>query len=181
MPDWDVLLNAVIGLLQLTLAVLVAPQLVRFGRTFPWLAALVAYFALRGTARLHAAFFDNGGEAIEIATDIVLLAVLVLLVVALRRTVAGLKGAIDSARLRESEYQRALTDYRTLARHRLANPLTAVLGGIQTLREIPDLDRETQLELLEGIEESARELERISLDPEAASPEERALNPRPDI
>jgi hypothetical protein len=37
-------LNAAVGLLQLTLAALVARHLVRFGRAFPWLGALMAYF-----------------------------------------------------------------------------------------------------------------------------------------
>jgi hypothetical protein len=44
MGEWAGFLNAAVGLLQLTLAALVARHLVRFGRAFPWLGALMAYF-----------------------------------------------------------------------------------------------------------------------------------------
>ena len=181
MADWDVVLNAGLGLLQLALALLVVRHLVRFGRAFPWLAALMLYFALRGTARLYDAFATNGEEVFEVVTDAVLVVVVVLLMLGIERTVAGLKLALEAAQLREGEYQRALADYRALARHRLANPLTAILGGLRTLREMPDLPRETQVELLDGIEAAAAELERVSLDPVAESPEEQALNPRPEV
>jgi signal transduction histidine kinase len=179
--DGGALLDAVIGLLQLTLAAAVARSLLGFVRSFPWLAALMAYFALRGSARLYGAFYDNGEEAFELATDAVLVVVLVLLIVGMRRTVAGLKLALDEARLRRDEYERALVDYRTLARHRLANPLTAIIGGLQTLRDLADLDRETEVELLDGMEQAARELEAISLDPVAEAPEELLLKPRPEL
>ena len=181
MGDWVEFLDAAIGLLQLTLAIVVVRHLVRFGRAFPWLAALMAYFGLRGAARLASAFTDNGAEVFEAVTDVVLVVVILLLIVGIERTVSGLALALDAARLRESEYERALHDYRALARHRLANPLTAILGGLRTLREMPDLPRETQLELLDGVEAAARELERVSLDPTVGGPEERDLNPRPDV
>jgi signal transduction histidine kinase len=181
MVTWGAFLNAVTGLLQLTLVVLVARHLLGFVRSFPWLAALMAYFALRGTARLYTAFFDEGQEAFEAVTDGVLVIVLVLLIVGMRRTVAGLKLALEAAHLRQSEYERALSEYRALARHRLANPLTAIIGGVATLRDMPHLDRKTQLDLLAGIEGAARELEEVSLDPEPEAPEERTLNPRPEV
>ncbi|HVM16390.1 MAG TPA: hypothetical protein VM290_02260 [Gaiellaceae bacterium] len=181
MAEWPEILDAAIGLLQLALAALVVRHLVRFGRAFPWLAALMVYFALRGTARLYGAFADDGEEAFEVVTDALLVGVVVLLILGIRRTVAGLKLALDAAELREREYERALAEYRTLARHRLANPLTAILGGLRTLRDLPDLDRATRDELLAGMEQAAHELERVSLDPAPASPEERTLNPRPDV
>ncbi len=179
MPAWGDVLNAAIGLLQLTLAVLVVRHLVRFGRAFPWLVALMAYFALRGTARLFAAFSDNGEEAFELVTDAVLVVVLIMLLVGIERTVNGLRAAMDAARMRESEYQRALADYRTLARHRLANPLSAIRGGIATLREMENLDETTRAQLLEMIDHEANRLEHITLDPDVLSPEERSLRPRP--
>jgi signal transduction histidine kinase len=181
MPTWHVVLNAMIGLLQLALALVVLRHLGRFGRSFPWLGALMAYFMVRGSARVYTSFYDRGEEAVQLFTDSILVGALLLLILGIRRTVAGLKLQLDLARKRESEYERALDDYHALARHRLANPLTTIVGGVATLRDMPDLDRATQREVLAGIENAARELEVISLDPGSDAPEESSLRPRPDL
>jgi signal transduction histidine kinase len=181
LPDWADFVNVVVGVLQLVLAGVVLRHLGRFGRAYPWLALLMAYFMLRGVDRIYTAFVGVGEEAFSLFSDAVLVIVLVMLIVGIRRTVSGLRFAEDSAHLREVEYQRALSDYRVLARHRLANPLTAVLGGITTLRDMPDLDPETRDELLAQMEAAAQQLERVSLDPKAESPEERSLEPSPRL
>jgi signal transduction histidine kinase len=181
MAGWADYLNVVVGVLQLSLALLVMRHLGRFGRAFPWLAALMIYFALRGLDRIAVAFFDEGAQVFDAATDVVLVVVIVLLIVGIERTVSGLKLALDSAELRESEYERALADYRILARHRLANPITAIVGGLATLRDMPELDRQAREEVLAGMEEAARELGQVSLDPRPEAPEERTLRPRPDL
>jgi signal transduction histidine kinase len=173
------ILNIVIGSLQLMLAVLVMRHLGRFGRSFPWLAALMLYFGLRGIVRLYAGVFHDDVPAFEIATDVVLVVVLVLLAFGIERTVRGLRTAVDYAQQRREEYARALSDYRTLARHRLANPLSAIRGGIATLKDMPDLDADTRAEILEMIDREADRLERVALEPDVLSPEERSLRPRP--
>ena len=89
-----------------------------------------------------------------------------------------LQEAKRPAREAAADYRRALLDYTQLVRHRIANPLTAVTGGISTLLE-RDLDRATQLQLLEAMLEQAQELERVALHPETLRAEEATLTPTP--
>jgi signal transduction histidine kinase len=93
---------------------------------------------------------------------------------------SGSSGRPISA-LRSEEYARALADYRRLARHRLATPITAIRGSLATLRDIPDLDEATQRELLAAAEEQAERLQQVALDPEIAAAEERGLRPTPEV
>lgn len=171
-------LNLAVGLVMLALAAVLLRQLAGFGRTFPWLVALMAFFALRGANRVYVAFAGDEPLLLAVALDAVVLFVLVLLLVGLETTVRGLRTTVDDAARRSVEYERALTHYRTLARHRLANPVAAIRGGIQTLRETP-VDAAVREELLAMIDAEARRLEQIALDPDPAAPEERALRPRP--
>ena len=105
--------------------------------------------------------------------------VLVLLLFWIRRMIRVLRSAVEDAVLRRTEYERALADYRHLMRHRIANPLTAVRGGLQSLRELPDLSRDERLQLLETVQAAARRLEWIALDPAPRSTEEKQLEARP--
>ena len=89
-----------------------------------------------------------------------------------------LQEAKRPAREAAAEYQRALLDYTQLVRHRIANPLTAVTGGLSTLLE-RDLDPATQRLLLETMLDQARELERVALHPETLRAEEATLTPAP--
>lgn len=89
-----------------------------------------------------------------------------------------LQEAKRPAREAAAEYRRALLDYTQLVRHRIANPLTAVTGGLTTLLE-RDLDEDTQRLLLSTMLEQARELERVALHPETLRAEEAVLAPAP--
>lgn len=171
--------NLALGALQVVLALVVLRHIGRFGRTFPWLAALMLFFLVRGTERIYTGVSDS--ERFGIVVDLLLLLVVVLLIVGLDQTVSALRAARDEADLRRSEYDRALVDYRRLARHRLANPITAIRGSVTTLRELPDLDAETREALLRAVDEEAARLETIALDPEVASAEERGLDPQPRV
>ena len=82
------------------------------------------------------------------------------------------------AREAAAEYHRALLDYNQLVRHRIANPLTAIGGGIKTLLE-RDLDRSTQRELLASMLEESHRLERVALGPTVIGAEEESLRPTP--
>jgi signal transduction histidine kinase len=174
-------LSLVIGVLQLALAALAIPHLGRFGRAFPWLAALSAFFVVRGATRVADAFGDTGSSALQLASDLLLVGMLVLLVAGLRRTVRGLKLAQEEAQVRKAEYGRALRDYNSLVRHRLANPITAIRGAVATLRDVPALESTQRDELLAMMEREARRLEEVALDPAVRSREERGLRPRPEV
>jgi signal transduction histidine kinase len=102
---------------------------------------------------------------------------LVILVLAVGAIVFALRHALRM-RLRQQEYERALRDYRSLARHRLANPLTVIRGGLETLRS-QKLSRRQRDELIEAIAIEAARLESVALDPRANGDEERELRPEP--
>ena len=176
--DRSAVLSLVIGLLQVVLVVVVARQLGGYARAFPWLIALTLFFALRGAMRIYAAFAGSVPEALAVLVDVLLLVVLALLIVGLDQTARGLRLAEDEALDREGEYARALADYRRLARHRLANPLTVLRSGTTALRSL-DLDARQRENVLDALEQASRKLEEVALEPEPLSPEERGLKPRP--
>lgn len=89
-----------------------------------------------------------------------------------------LREAREPVREAAAEYRRALLDYTQLVRHRIANPLTAISGGIRTLLE-HDLDEATRLQLLTLMLQKAEELERVALRPESLRAEETTLAPAP--
>jgi signal transduction histidine kinase len=174
------LLSLLVGSLQLALAVVVGIRLGRYGRAFPWLAALMVFFALRGVTRMYQAFAGGVSETLALPLDFLLLAVLVLLIVGVDRAGRGLTLAENEAHYREEEYRRALADYRRLARHRLANPLSVIRGGVIALKTL-DLDPADRERLLDSMEQESLRLEKITLEPEPETPEERDLRPQPRL
>jgi signal transduction histidine kinase len=175
-------LNLAIGSLEIVLAVVVARHVWRFRRGFPWLIALTAFFLLRGVDRVVVPVVGQEPAVLDVLVDVLVLLILVLLVFAIKRLVHGLEFALDAAKFREREYRRALLDYRRLARHRIANPLTAIIGSVRALKELDVSDEKLRGELLATILGEAERLESISLDPdEALRPEERGLRPKPRL
>jgi signal transduction histidine kinase len=174
------ILDLIAAALLAALTVLLLRALPRFGRRLPWLVALMAYCAARAVARTYDALGGSDQSAFWVVSDGFSVLALVLLVLGLERTVRALSTAEVDAQRREDEYAHALADYRALARHRLANPLTAVRGAVSTLRSRPELDRDLQLQLLELVDEQVGRLEHVVLEPEATEPEERPLRPRPN-
>jgi signal transduction histidine kinase len=174
-------LNFALALLELVLALIVLRHLGRFGRQFPWLAALMVFFFLRSADRFYVAVAGNEPPAFSALVDAPALVLLVLLLFGVDRTVHGLEVMADNAALRESEYERALSDYRRLMRHRIANPLAAVRAGIQSLDDLGQLSEEEKHAVIEAIHEAVLRLQRVSLDPSPLSREERQLEGRPRL
>ena len=79
------------------------------------------------------------------------------------------------------EYQRALFDYTSLVRHRMANPLQTIVGAAATLKSRPDLPTDQRLALLDAIVKEAVILERICLTPKIMHPNEETLAPTPTL
>ena len=174
-------LDLSVGVLEVVLALVVLGQTVRAGRSTPWLGALTLFFGLRGADRIFTGLSGREPGTISWLLDGLLLAVLVLLVAGMNRMLTGLRLARDEARLREEEYARAASDYRRLVRHRLANPITAVLGSARTLQDLPQLDARTRAELLATIVREAERLAAVSTEPRAIAPEETGLRPVPRV
>ncbi|HET7572911.1 MAG TPA: hypothetical protein VFJ77_09640 [Gaiellaceae bacterium] len=169
-----------VGLLQVILAVVAMRGLVEHRRRFPWLMLLGVFFAARGVDRILLAFRAGDNANVNLATDGLTVVILVLLILRLDDTVDGLRRAEDAAVWNRGEYERALADYRTLVRHRLANPLTILRGAVETLasrdRELAPEDRTRVLSVLRG---ELDRLEATTLEPQPDRPEERALEPAP--
>lgn len=174
-------LSIAIGLLEIALAGAVLLRLREYGRRFPWLVALTAFFVVRGGSRLYVGFVGEEPSAATLGGDAIVLATLVVLLVGLERTVSGIGTVQFDAQRRKEEYERALADYKTLARHRLGNPIASILGGVYTLRHQPELAPETRDDLLAMIEEEARRLEEVALAPRVETEEERGFRPRPRL
>jgi signal transduction histidine kinase len=169
-----------VGLLQIVLAAVATRGLLEHGRRFPWLMLLGVFFAARGVDRIVVAFSASDNANVSLATDGLAVGVLLLLILRLDDTVGGLRRAEDVAQWNQDEYERALVDYRTLVRHRLASPLTILRGAVETLarrdQELAPHDRERLFGLLRS------ELDRLgstTLDPRPERPEERVLAPEP--
>ena len=175
------ILNLLIGSVELVLALVVLRHLGRFGRAFPWLLALTVFFGVRGADRIYVAFAGHEPEVLAYVVDALVLLSLSLLLVGVERMASALRLAQDEAAYRDSEYARALDDYRTLARHRLANPLTAIRGGVATLRDVPELTAGDARAMLEMIDREAARLQQVALDPRELRPEEAELRPRPEV
>jgi signal transduction histidine kinase len=178
--DTTELLSLVVGVLELALALVVGIRLGSHVRAFPWLAALIVFFGLRAATRIYSAFAEERAETLTLPIDVLLIAALILLIVGIERTGRGLVLAENEAQYREQEYRRALADYRRLARHRLANPLSVIRGGVIALKTL-ELSDEDRRKLLESMEAECERLEKVALEPEPAGAEERRLRPRPDL
>ena len=173
-------LSLVVGVAHLALGALLLRSVRRRASRFPWLVALAAFFLVRGLDRVIHALHAPPPFVGQVADAFVIVA-LALLFFGLGRTIAALETAYEDAELRRREYARALHDYRQLLRHRLANPLAAIRGGIATLRDIDGLDDAARSQLLQMLDEQALRLQRLSLDPLHSGPEERFLHAVPEL
>lgn len=112
-------------------------------------------------------FFDTAEYRpawIGFVFDVIVMAVLVMVAVGLSRVAASIRREKAQARTMAAEYQRSRRYFESLARQRLANPLTTILGGLQTLHD-HDLDKETRCDMLIAMMDQSKLLAEVSLDP----------------
>jgi signal transduction histidine kinase len=169
-----------IGCLELALAGVMLRPHRRFRRDVPWLVAPIAFFAFRGLDRAAGGFIDHEPLILRSLVDALVAGILALMLFVIDTLFSGIELMRIAARAREREYERALADYRRVARHRLANPLAAIEGSARALRDLPELDEGTGARLLNVILVEANRLERVALEPDAElGPEEHDLRPQP--
>lgn len=93
--------------------------------------------------------------------------------------ITQLERAVDDARWQRAEYQESLRDYEQLVRHRIANPVTAICGLVQTMLDMPDMDGSTRHSVLRAMHDACHALRGLSFDPRGISSEEQELHARP--
>jgi len=142
------------------------------------LFAVVAFCVFRAVDLFVVHTLDIDSAHLPRLLDILSLVTLIAVLAFTSRLHGVLTSSQSEAEAVQAEYGRALLEYTQLVRHRIANPLTAIIGGAQTIMDL-DLDRDTQLQLLEAIVEKGKELENVALHPERISPEELSLHPTP--
>lgn len=167
-------LELALGVLYLGLVLAIARRARQLARAFPWLIVLTAFFALRSLERFLVVL-DIPMSIMPMLLHTASVLALLLLVVGTHRLADALRDSQEHAEHTGREYERALRDYTQLMRHRLANPLMAIRGGITTLQET-ELDEQARQQLLDMVNEQAKQLELVALHPEPVGDEEHELD-----
>lgn len=179
--DMQAVLNAAIALLNVVMMLALLRVALTFGRRMPWLVLIAVYFGARAFRRVAVMAGETIPADYETWVDLLLLPLLLTLLLGWRAMAHSLTSVHDEAKVRSEEYERALRDYAQLMRHRIANPLAVVCGGVNTLRDHPEMDAELRARLLNDIAEAGARLEKVALEPDPMSEEERSLMARPQI
>jgi signal transduction histidine kinase len=120
--------------------------------------------------------------ALTTTLDLIGIVVLGLAIWDMDRVARSVRHEIAASKAEAAEYDRARRDYEQLMRHRIANPLTVVSGGIATLRAHGEhLDAATRKLLLDDITAALGRLELVETMPTAQSVEEFALDAVPHV
>lgn len=145
-----------------------------------------AYLALHGAMGLVFAFARGLAiprdqvHATVAVLDVAGLLLLALTLLDVDHATSAVRDRLLRSREHALEYARARRDYEQLMRHRIANPLTVVEGGVQTLVALGDrLDTPTRGALLAAIADAAARLREVSIDPAQRSAEEHELHASP--
>lgn len=176
----DLIFIALAGL-NICMALSLARFLPRFWRELPWLVPLIAYFSVRALKRVLEIIDGKLHEsAIDFFIDFILAGTLIALLLNSDNMIRGFQAIRDLASYRAAEYERAHRQYTQLVRHRIANPLTVILGSVQTLQQ-KQTSPEIEQELLANITTAALEIQDVSLAPQTQSDEERELDAIPNL
>ena len=175
------ILSFLLAALDLALAFVAIRRFAARGRAGVWSLPLIAFFVVLAIDRASLGALSREPFLLGLLLDLLVVLLVIVFIVGFDRMGGALKALLEQARHREAAYADALIDYRALARHRLANPLTAILGSVQTLEQLPSLNGEIQRALLATIREQAQLLAGVTLEPRPESAEERDLQPIPEV
>lgn len=147
-------------------------------------AYLVLHAVVGGLLFLGHRWQLDRAHVMEMTTvlDLVGMIVLGLAIWDMDRVARSVRREIAASRAEAAEYDRARRDYEQLMRHRIANPLTVVSGGIETLRTYGErLDAGTRALLLDDISEALARLDLVEVTPTPVSVEEHCLDAVPRV
>jgi signal transduction histidine kinase len=176
-----------VALLGAAVAILVVGR--RHGRTLSSRTLLpagylVLHAAVSGMLFLGQRFRLDRDHVHMLATslDLIGIVVLGLAIWDMDRMARSVRRDLQQSKREAREYERARLDYEQLMRHRIANPLTVVSGGIATLREYGDnIAPETRALLLDDIAEALERLELVETVTTPVSVEELCLDAVPHV
>lgn len=163
MLEW---INVLLSLSFLALAVAIMRLKRHSDDLSVWYWAGLTFCLVRAADRLLL-FFDTADYRpawIGFVFDIIVMAVLIFVAVGLSRVAAGIRHEKARAMTMAEEYEHSRRYFESLARHRLANPLTTILAGMQTLHD-HEFDKRDRCELLVAMMAQSKALAEVSLDP----------------
>lgn len=70
---------------------------------------------------------------------------------------------IANANAAEREYRRATWHYAQLMKHRITTPLQTIIGMVDTLRDMPDLERSRRQAMVDAIGQQAKSLRELCM------------------
>ncbi|MCZ4495818.1 MAG: hypothetical protein JWM25_401, partial [Thermoleophilia bacterium] len=167
------------AMLLATIAVLVVGARhgsARSARTLLPAAYLALHAAIGGLliAGRHFALPRGDVHMVAMVLDLVGIVLLLLTIVGMDQAARTVRRDLRRSDLEAAEYDRARRDYESLMRHRIANPLAIVDGGIRTLADHGDrIDAATRALLLADMVAALERLELVETMPSPRTPEER--------
>lgn len=161
----DSIFSLVMGaaFLALAVAVLRLARSTRGGAR--WLVLIAVFAAVRALDNLIVGFLGYEPASVRVAVDVASLAALLVITLGIARLGLIVENARSAAEREQRRHEANRRYYEQVLRHRLANPLTVLLGGLQTLHDL-ELDMKTRCALVSEMMQQARELENVMLDPE---------------
>lgn len=176
--------DLVAAILNFVMLVAIAAMVTRFHAwRFPIAWGLVAFFSIRVLSRLNDSpdVGFHADDTLEVALDLLSVAVLAYLLSQVGRTARLLVVLHDEARYRAEEYERARRHYVQVVRHRMFNPLTVIQGVAQTIRSGAVKAPVVVEGLCDSLIAMADELEQLTLEPERRDDLERELDAVPHV
>jgi signal transduction histidine kinase len=143
-----------------------------------WVYVAAFYFLVRALDRVWSSLsgppFVNA-PFVDVLIELVLLGAVFTMVMGVRTAHRAMHTTLQSAAQRERDYADARDYYEAIMRHRIANPLTTIVGGLHTIRDLP-LAPDVRDALFQAMIDKSHELSEISLQPDPVDMVEAAID-----
>jgi signal transduction histidine kinase len=176
--------DLIAAILNLVLLAVIVRAVQKYGLWRSGIAiGVTAFFVMRVVSRLNDApqITWMHGRQINGVLDLLSIAVLTYLLLHARRFGGLMRVALDEARFRAEEYERAKRHYTQVVRHRIFNPLTVIEGSARTLRSGAVISADARDQLCDAIIAMSEEMREVTLEPERRDALERDLDAVPRV